>query len=259
MPHTHIRSVCNRSPPNSQNCFPAWSPCCAWSHASGNYVPAVYLLLLHPVRQSWSLRSTPPSHRTLPSLRAPGRKYPVLQAPSGPTWERVGFSGMGWDCSNPLPGWLPWTINLLDFQSHAGLDRRLTRQLKLMGVKILLSSVKNLPPWTLSSPSWMQEPPPPTQRTEKSTTWSNWDSTSASGHFNTPSARATSGQYSSTPSRNSCSSLGTIFYQLIPQSNTYSMPHISSSPWTARRITSKVRLSLTSDQSPRKPDQSKRA
>ena len=62
-------------------------------------------LLFHPVGQSYSPRSIHPSHQAPPSLYLPHLERQVLQAPYGPTWERIGFSGMGGDCNVPTPGW----------------------------------------------------------------------------------------------------------------------------------------------------------
>ena len=40
-------------------------------------------------------------------FRAPDPTRPLLQATPGLTWERVGFSGMEGNCSNPPLGWPP--------------------------------------------------------------------------------------------------------------------------------------------------------
>ena len=124
-----------------------------------------------------------------------------------------------------------------------------------MGLKILQSSGKNPPPWESSSPLWPRELPPPTQRPSTLPTCTNLTSTYASGTANTPSARATTGQSSSGPSWNMCSSSGTISSPPMTQLSTFSMPHRSSSPCTTRRMPSEVRPSLISDRSPQYPFQ----
>ena len=112
---TLSRKNCGRSLSHRRIWFLAWSPRCAGRHASGKWtrcltaeaLQSVEELLLHSVDQSCSPRPIHSSHWGLPSLWAPRSTCPVLQAPSGPTWEGVRFSDMGGDCSDPTPGWPP--------------------------------------------------------------------------------------------------------------------------------------------------------
>ena len=88
------RTVHGRYPSRRRICFITWYPLCAGIRASRNYtrcspaeaLQAVEWLLCHPSNQSCSPRSIRPSYWTPQSLWAPHQKYPVLQAPSGPTW-----------------------------------------------------------------------------------------------------------------------------------------------------------------------------
>ena len=155
--------------------------------------------MFHNVVLSQSKRYLLPSHQTPPIIRAPGLTNPVPQALIGPNLERVGLSGMGEIASNQPLDVLTNPRTLPYYQTHASLYMRHVCQLKLMGSMIFRSSIKETDPLVLSSPSWIREPPTPTQRPDKSPTWSNWASTSASIPKNTPSAQSTTEQSSSGP------------------------------------------------------------
>ena len=90
-------------------------------------------------------------------------------------------------------------------------------------------------------------------KSNTSSTWSSWVSTSAYGPVSTPSAPVIAEPSSSVPCWNSCSSLETISSLPMPPSRVPNMPPISSSPWTTRRTPSEGRISLTSKQSPWPP------
>ena len=113
---THSHTFRGNSTPWSCNCFLAWYSRCAGSLARRYYtgcaptetLPAVGQFLLHTVGQPYSSRFISPSSWNPAGIWTQGPTHPVLQALSGPTWEIVGFLGMGENCGDPPPGWPPW-------------------------------------------------------------------------------------------------------------------------------------------------------
>ena len=117
--------------------------------------------------------------------------------------------------------------------------------LKPTALKNLRSNNKSPHPLALSNPSWPHQPPHPNPKPAMSPTQSNWASTSASGHANTPSAPVTSEQSNFVPSWTFSSSLGVDSSQPTPQSNTPITQPISSLLYTIIIIPSKGNSSLT--------------